>query len=319
MASHGTEPRPHTPPPSLWPVGFAVGIAVLLTGLIVSWFIVILGAVLAVSFGFLWIRDITTEERVTIPEIEPERREPTPEGAAPRADEGGPALPRMTEEEEATYPRSKFLEGATLGIGALIGGLVTIPAIGMMTAPPFVDEVGHDDVDIGGLDSFPEGEWRVVTFLSNPEQGEVSRRTAFVRYNGLLNGEPSFTIISNRCAHLGCPTQPGGLIDQEGAEEEEIDENVVTRIPANPANFSCPCHGGAYDTEGNRTAGPPVRALDRYEYAIVNGRLVLRSTYSVSTVEGTGKDATVTRYRLAYPGTHVDGPERLLYPVQPPR
>ena len=40
-----------------------------------------------------------------------------------------------------------------------------------------------------------------------PEIGEVAGRTAYVRYNGELEGEPSFTILSNRCVHLGCPVQ----------------------------------------------------------------------------------------------------------------
>ena len=61
---------------------------------------------------------------------------------------------------------------------------------------------------------------------------------------------------------------------------------------ANPAAFACPCHGGAYDTEGNRTAGPPVRALDRYEYEVRDGRVFLVGTYSVGKVQGEGKDAS---------------------------
>ena len=51
----------------------------------------------------------------------------------------------------------------------------------------------------------------VTTFTSQPTEGDVSRRTAFVRYNGARSAkQPSFTIISNHCAHLGCPVQPNG-------------------------------------------------------------------------------------------------------------
>jgi hypothetical protein len=86
-------------------------------------------------------------------------------------------------------------------------------------------------------------------------------------------------------------------------------------LPA--GGFGCPCHGGSYNQEGNRTAGPPVRSLDRYEYAIKDGRLVLLTTYSVGTVDGTGAQARIKKYPVTGPGEHVDGPEEWLYPLQP--
>ena len=83
--------------------------------------------------------------------------------------------------------------------------------------------------------------------------------------------------------------------------------------------FGCPCHGGQYDTEGNRTAGPPVRALDRAEFSIVNGNLILGPFYSVSEVEGAGARARIKKYGRSVPGVHVDGPEAWLYPVEVPK
>ncbi len=154
----------------------------------------------------------------------------------------------------------------------------------------------------------------------NPAEGEVSRRTAYVRNNGQLGGRPSFTIISNRCAHLGCPVQPNGPVQDSDTEDVKgTGGQQVTLIPTIPAGgFGCPCHGGQYDPEGNRTAGPPVRALDRYDFSVVNGRLVLGKTYSVSKVDGEGKQARIHRYRLTGPGEHIDGWEQILYPLQPP-
>ena len=61
----------------------------------------------------------------------------------------------------------------------------------------------------------------------------------------------------------------------------------------------------------------PVRSLDRYTYAIDHGRLVLLSTFSVGTVQGTGKDAKIKKYPETGPGEHVDGGEAWLYPIQP--
>ena len=160
---------------------------------------------------------------------------------------------------------------------------------------------------------------RVATFMEDPSKGEVSRRTAFVRNNGFLGKQPSFTIISNRCAHLGCPVQANGpIFDKQKKVKNTGGGEQVTLIPAQPAGFGCPCHGGQYDIEGNRTAGPPVRALDRYAFEIRNGHLVLLGTYSVSHVTGEGAAAKIRKYTLTGPGQHVDGIEGWLYPWQPP-
>ncbi len=216
------------------------------------------------------------------------------------------------------YPRDKFLEGATLGVGAVIGAMVALPALGFMILPAFKD-VKPYHVDLGPMDNFPEGKYVISTFLLYPEQGEVSRRTAFVRNNGFKGDQPSFTIISNTCAHLGCPVQANGPVFDNEKKTIQASGIDVTLIPTQPAGFGCPCHGGQYDTEGNRIAGPPVRALDRYEFSIVHGNLWLGRIFSVSTVSGTGSDAQIKKYIQHYPGEHVDAPEGWLYPLQPPR
>jgi quinol---cytochrome c reductase iron-sulfur subunit, bacillus type len=311
---HGGHGTPHEPTPTIWPVGFAIGIACIFIGLILSPIIVAVGAVLAAIFGFLWIRDVTKGIRA-----EPLAAEPEPEPVAPVRARAGAAVPEPGEGEVIRYPRSKFLEAATLGLGGLIGVVVTAPVLGFTLLPPFIKQ-GHDKVDVGALDDFPENQYVIVTYLSKPEEGEVSRRTAYIRNNGLLDESPSFTILSNRCVHLGCPVQVNGLPIDEDAETQRNEGQTVRRIPtAAAAGFGCPCHGGQYDNEGNRTAGPPVRALDRYEFEIVDGRLVLGDTYSVSEVDGEGAEAQIHAYPIMGPGQHVDGPSSLLYPVQPPR
>ena len=308
----------HGPPPSLWPVGFAVGIVCILVGLIVSWPAVAVGAALTILFGFLWIRDVS-RGHATLPQAETEAQGPPESAPALPADKGPPAMPETPPAEEARYPRAKFLEGATLGLGAAIGAVVTVPAVGFALVPAFVDQ-GQPDIDLGPIDNFPQGEWVITHFHLRPAEGDVTRRVAYIRYNGLADNKPSFTIISNRCAHLGCPVQPGGLIqpdktkDQKTSGGQEISITPVVGL----SSFTCPCHGGSYDSEGNRTAGPPVRGLDRWTYDIKNGNLVLVTNYSVSTVEGTGANAVINKYRLTGPGQHVDGPEQIFYPFQPP-
>ena len=53
------EVPPHAAPPSIWPFAFALGIAVALIGLVISWPVAAIGGAIALVFGFLWIRDAT--------------------------------------------------------------------------------------------------------------------------------------------------------------------------------------------------------------------------------------------------------------------
>ena len=295
--------QPHLPPPSLWPLGFAIGIACVLTGIVVSTIVAVVGAVIAVVFGFLWIRDVTRPVRTPAPVVEPERRE-TYVAIEPADD------------EPETYPRSVFLSAATLGLGGVIGGLITVPVLGFAVLPSFTNQ-SEQDVELGPVDAFPEGEFVIATYMEDPEVGEVTRRTMFIRNNGVEDGVPSFTTLYSRCAHLGCPVQPNGLISED--EKKTVGKQGVELTPVLATGFGCPCHGGQYDTEGNRTAGPPVRALDRAEFSIRNGILFLGRFYSVAEVSGAGARARIKKYGRQVPGVHVDGPSAWLYPIEVPR
>ena len=297
---------PHGPAPSLWPLGFAIGLTVTLVGLVIgSWSAAAVGAVVMVTCGFVWMRDAMTGGDSTDEVV----------AAAP----GTVAVVDHVEEDPELYRRGTFLGLATLGLGGVITGMVALPVAGFAVLPAFVGQ-GHDEVDIGPIEDYPEGDFVVATFLSNPEQGEVSRRTAYVRNNGAKDGVPSFTILSNRCVHLGCPVQVNGLSLEEQKQLVKVEGGPPVELTPTKAasGIGCPCHGGQYDTEGNRKAGPPVRALDRYSFLIRDGRLVLIETYSVGEVEGEGADATIVKYDWVNPSVHVDGPEAILYPLEPP-
>src|SRR5690348_4856221 len=241
---------------------------------------------------------------------------------APPADQQGVALPVVP---ETAVTRSHFLEGATLGLGAVIGGLITVPVAGFAVLPSFLGQKQHK-VDLGPVAKFPVGSWFIATFIVDPAQGEVSRRAAFVRNNGTVADPqtkqqvPSFTIISNRCTHVGCPTQangPQGATLGKPTIRERTKNGPAEFVPVIPAGYGCPCHGSQFDTEGNRTAGPAVRALDRYEFSIRNGRLFLGRLYSVSSIDGTGAQARIRSFPLEAPGEPPTGPESWLYPLDP--
>jgi menaquinol-cytochrome c reductase iron-sulfur subunit len=299
-----TDEQPHAPAPSLWPIGFAIGIACLLVGLVISWVAAIVGLALAVVFGALWVRDLARS------------RAPAADEEAAAADQALVATATDGDAHAETYGRGLFLSLATLGLGGVIGAGVTLPSLGFAVLPSFEgDNVKSKPVDVGPISNFPEGTFVITTFTEDPDWGDVSRRTAYIRNNGLTADKaPSFTIIFSRCVHLGCPVQPNG----PKFDDKKVMYKDVSLTPVQPAGFGCPCHGGAYDTEGNRTAGPPVRSLDRFAFSIVNGNLTLGKPFSVGHVDGTGADAKIARYRKSYPGVHVDGIERWLYPIPVP-
>jgi quinol---cytochrome c reductase iron-sulfur subunit, bacillus type len=298
--------KPEHPALTVWPIGFAVGVACLLVGLIVSWWVAAIGGAIALVFGALWIADVLGGGH---------RLEPQP--AAPGTGSAPPGTPSALGEPER-FPRNRFLEGATLGLGAVIGAVVTIPPVVLALLPPFLKQ-SNSDIDVGPISDYPEGQWVVTTFLMKPE--EVYRRTAYIRNNGTIRTSgrsvPSFTIISNRCAHLGCPVQPNGLVSNKAQDVKTTEQTIMLIKVQGLSGFGCPCHGGQYDSEGNRTAGPPVRGLDRYEFSIKKGRLYLGKKYSVSRVDNTGANAEIHSYKLANPGVHVDGVEQILYPWSP--
>jgi Rieske Fe-S protein len=187
----------------------------------------------------------------------------------------------------AAMSRQKFLTGATIGLGGLMGAIIAVPVTISVLAPAF-KTVKEFSVDIGPTTLYPatkagEVPWHDVTFESRPDDTSgISRRLVFVRNDG----DQKFTAISNTCMHLGCPVQ------------------------ANATGFACPCHGGQYDKEGRRIAGPPVRPLNRYETSIDDkGHLILGQLYAM--------DDSLKRHQLKGPGQPVDGILSYLYPDAP--
>ena len=58
---------------------------------------------------------------------------------------------------------------ATLGLGAVIGGVITLPVLGFAVLPSFTNQ-DEQDVDLGPIENFPEGEFVIATYLEDPER-----------------------------------------------------------------------------------------------------------------------------------------------------
>ena len=119
-----------------------------------------------VLFGVAWIYDVLRERR--------------PEPVAATAPAAGEQIARASVGQQETS-RKTFLSAMTLGLGAAIGALVTIPPLVFAGLPPFKKGQGFIDVDVdlGPLGTFPEGQWLITQFDMRPELGDVAaaRRT----------------------------------------------------------------------------------------------------------------------------------------------
>lgn len=163
-------------------------------------------------------------------------------------DENAPAEPGGDGEG-----RRRLLTAICLAFGGVSALVLAAPAVGLNLAP-LRRKARHVWRDVGTLNDFPVGATKKVK-LADPEalpfSGPASHSAAWVR----RTGERSVVALGVYCTHVGCPVRW-----EEGAKL-----------------FLCPCHGGAFDREGNVAAGPPPRPLPRHETRVREGRLEIRT------------------------------------------
>jgi menaquinol-cytochrome c reductase iron-sulfur subunit len=145
--------------------------------------------------------------------------------------------------------RRTFLSVATVTGGAVIAGIVAIPAALTSLSPVFKRGTEPLWVPVGALDSFPvEGVEKVNVRLPRDDWARSpEERGVFV----WRSSAEEVVVFSRRCTDLGCP---------------------VTWDPGSNW-FYCPCHGGIFSQDGTNVAGPPPRPLDRYANRVRDGVL----------------------------------------------
>jgi Rieske Fe-S protein len=155
--------------------------------------------------------------------------------------------------------RRGFLSFCTSGLLAVLGLLVAVPVLRYLAAPlrgrGGATGAGQEFLDVGPLADFPLGEWRLRSLETVQEDGWRQtrvRHAVWVRRRG--EAERDVAVLSAICPHLGCP---------------------INWHP-DQARFSCPCHGGSFDPDGTRTAGPPPRPMDGLDFQVRAGRLWVR-------------------------------------------
>ncbi|MDR1685325.1 MAG: ubiquinol-cytochrome c reductase iron-sulfur subunit [Desulfovibrio sp.] len=142
-------------------------------------------------------------------------------------------------EANETLSRRRFFVNGIKVVAGLLGLGLGIPLVGFFIAPALKKEQ-HDWIAIADLNLMNAGEPAKVTYQYTRRDGwktAETRKTAFV----VKHADGKITALTNKCTHLGC-----------GVEWN-----------ASSKQFTCPCHGGVFDIQGNVTAGPPPKPLTR--------------------------------------------------------
>ena len=111
---------------------------------------------------------------------------------------------------EAT--RGEFLSLTTIGLGAMIGGVIGVPATAYLLAP-VTKETTFEPAFLGRVDAFTSEQKfspTAATFVEDASNTATSSGLAYVHYTGGKNTDwhaedAMFVVFSNRCMHLGCP------------------------------------------------------------------------------------------------------------------
>jgi len=159
------------------------------------------------------------------------------------------------EGKAAAHTRRTFLLKLAVGLNVVVGAVLAVPLVGYLLGPAFKRDADTGSwITIGAAKDFPEGETRLVDFISPVKvlgDGQTAKLACWVRH---ISGE-QFQVFAINCAHLGCPVH----------------------WFAQSKLFLCPCHGGAYYENGERASGPPERGLFEYKYKVVGESLVIHA------------------------------------------
>ncbi len=149
--------------------------------------------------------------------------------------------------QESSTDRRSFLKRATHGLAALLGALLSLPAVAYLIDPRNRPARDNEFKTVARLTDLPLGEPQQVVIRDirrdawTLHPNDVIGRVWLVRRDG--NQVDAF---STTCPHLGCS------INFE--KKEKL--------------FICPCHGGTFNLAGQRvekpgTANPAPRGMDR--------------------------------------------------------
>jgi len=153
--------------------------------------------------------------------------------------------------------RRGFVAGMVGFLGGIISVLIGIPAIGYWLAPGLKSFRATRDewVPLGLVEDLTPGEPKLFSFTRTKQVGWERTAQSYGIYV-IKKSDGSLDVFSNICTHLSCRVS--------WKEDMGI--------------FQCPCHDGRFAKDGSIIAGPQPRPLDRFEYKVEDGTLMIHLT-----------------------------------------
>ena len=147
--------------------------------------------------------------------------------------------------------RRTFFQWVTSAAAACVGLGLSIPLLGYLISPAFKRR-SQPWVDVGAETDLPVNEPKQLDYVTSVRDGWLETKAQKAVW-AIKQPGGGVTVFSPICTHLGCGY----------------------RWDATEQGFACPCHGSRFDRNGQVTAGPAPRALDRLPVKIENGRLLV--------------------------------------------
>jgi menaquinol-cytochrome c reductase iron-sulfur subunit len=153
---------------------------------------------------------------------------------------------------EHSISRRGFVAGVVGILGAVIAAIIGLPAIGYLIAPALKKTESDEWVPVSPVEDIPTDEPQLFSFTRTRQVGWERSATSYGIYV-VRKGNGEFDAFSNVCTHLSC---------RVSWKEEQ-------------GEFICPCHDGHFAKDGAIISGPQPRPLDRFEYKVEDGTLMI--------------------------------------------
>ena len=149
--------------------------------------------------------------------------------------------------------RRTFLKLLAATLAAFLTAAAGVPIVGAVVAPGLRRDEARW-VPVGAISDFAIGQPRMVSFTVVKTDG-YARSTTTRAVWVCRQADDQMLVYNARCTHLGC----------------------LVGYRADSQTFLCPCHGGVFALiDGRVVDGPPPRPLDRLDYRVENGQLLVQ-------------------------------------------